>query len=791
MRLFSLPSNPKKPWPTLRTWRLSTLLVPLLLLVPLQASAAVPVVAGFVGFLSSLGAQLFGAAADAGASLVVVAVSVGIVSYIAFSLAKFLLWVAAMLFNWSMETMVFGFSTIFGNSEGMLLAWSLLRDLGNIVLLFGFIWIGIQMILNVGHHSASKALPRLIIFAVLINFSLFAAQAIIDVSNGLTYGFYTQSTDTSTCDGVGDSQETECALNNGIAGQILAQLNIISVMSGASGFNVDLASDAATYFSNPVGGTITFVSLAMLVAVAAVVLFAGAFLLVTRGITLCFLMIISPIGFAGMAIPALHDMAEKWWSALIKNAFFAPVFLILLFVGLRLSDGLEKAMKIEGGLGDALLGGAGLGAGPIFLFVLVIAFLIAALMIAKKFSIMGADFAINSASALTLGTMARGTNLAGGMMALNARRFIESSDMLSKRKGLQVLTNRFLRPLENANLDLRRAGVGSALKMGGVGSGAEVAEHATLGDLRHMYDDAKEGKEGKKLEKQFMDEIATRKLEENIHNGTLTDDNKKKLLGMSTEKIAEMHATKEIDPTRPGDQAFTAAFSPQQFDDLMKSDKLDDAEKGAFRTARFNAVLSSAATLDADKFAEHIKGSGFVEKQKDALRQQRFVAVEQAPDSDTARTEMKGMLKEDFEMMPKAVLMKESTLAGLTEVQRSFIENSPKFTRDQKQAVKDHTEAKLFERDLTSARTAAQVASIVARIPTMDLKQVGELSATILQRPDVAGQFNKAMLTKIQSGGTLKTKQSIQDVANAIRRNNPAMAAHISDPQSPAHEFWN
>lgn len=737
-------------------WKLLFVIVPLL--APLKAHAIAPVIiaagSGILGFLGGAVKELFGAGAEAAASLGVLAVSVGIIAYIAFSIAKFLVWAAAMTFNWAMETMVFGFSQIFGNSEGMLLAWSTLRDLGNILLLFGFITIGMRMILNVGHHSASKTLPQLIIFAVLINFSLFSAQAVVDVSNGLTYGLYNQSASAEACKGTSDSGMTECQLNNGVAGQILNQLNVMSVVSGASGFNVDLTGDVAGYFSNPVGMTINFIALAILLSIAAVVLFAGTFLLITRGVTLAFLMVLSPIGFAGMAIPALNDMANKWWTSLINNALFAPVFLILLFVGLRLSDGLKNLIQVDGGLMTAVTNGSSLAAGPFFLFLLVIGFLIAALMIGKQFSIAGAGFAVNAASSLTYGTMTRGTNLAGGIVALNARRIIEGNPNLAKRKGLQVLTNRFLKPLEQANLDLRRAGVGSALRAGGVSSGANAAEHATLGDMRHMYDDAASGKESKKLEKEFNKRVAVRTLETAIHDGNLDKDpdSKKLISGMNVKDLASLHAMQDINPDSKGSQQAAQTISSEQFAGLMKEEGYDG---------------------------------------KSNLVKARFKELENATTVAQARAAMDRFSKTDFEHMPDSVLRKQNTLLALSDTQRGYIEGSDKFTAEQKAEVKGSTDAKIFEAELAAAPTAIRKAMVANRINSMDLDQVAKLSVETLKRDDVTRHFTTSMLARIQAGGKLRNKQDIQDVVASINRSNKKVADHIRDKKSPAYQFWN
>jgi hypothetical protein len=108
-------------------------------------------------------------------------------------ISTFFLGIAGVLFNLVVVKTVFQFSQLIGNSPGLLLAWGILRDLGNMALLFGFIFMGLATILDLHTYNAKKALPMLIIFAVLMNFSLFAAEGIIDTSNVFSTILYSQA----------------------------------------------------------------------------------------------------------------------------------------------------------------------------------------------------------------------------------------------------------------------------------------------------------------------------------------------------------------------------------------------------------------------------------------------------------------------------------------------------------------------------------------------------------------------------------------------------------------------
>lgn len=327
---------------------------------------------------------------------------VGGLAWVVLSIAAFMLWIVGGLFNWVVIKTVFEFGTYFGTSNGMLLAWGILRDIGNIVLLFGFIFMGLATILNthaLDEYSARKALPRLIIFAVLMNFSLFAAQIVIDVSNSFASVFTAQA-GLSGCTGGSEIDPktglpgTEACANNGIAGQVLQ-------MAGISGSWV--VTDIGSFMQAPQKHAPVFIGLAIFMTITAVVLLAAAIMLVFRAVMLCLLMVLSPIGFAGMAIPPLQEFAKKWWKQLLSNAFFAPVYLLLVLISLKIVEGL---VGTNGGatFSQALING-GTSAPQIFvIFTVVIAFMVASLVVAKSMGAAGADFATRSAGGFVLGS---------------------------------------------------------------------------------------------------------------------------------------------------------------------------------------------------------------------------------------------------------------------------------------------------------------------------------------------------------------------------------------------------
>ncbi|HEX2792308.1 MAG TPA: hypothetical protein VHO23_01150 [Candidatus Paceibacterota bacterium] len=304
-------------------------------------------------------------------------------------LSTFLLWISGLLFNWAIIRTVFEFGQYFGNSSGLLLAWSIMRDIGNIVLLFGFIFMGIATILNthsMDEYSARKALPRLIIFAILLNFSLFAAQAIIDISNAFGSTFALQAGQ----DCSGDRQDGGCA-NQGISGSIISMAGIATVWD-PSVVQAQSGSDDTKKF-------IIYIGTALFVTIAAVTLAAGAIMLVIRAVVLMFLMMTSPIGFAGMAVPQFQGLARKWWGALISQAFFAPVYVLLVLISIKVAEGLGNGQPIVG----ALASGSSDSMQVVLVYMIVIGLMIMSLVASKRLGAMGANFATKTAGGAVFG----------------------------------------------------------------------------------------------------------------------------------------------------------------------------------------------------------------------------------------------------------------------------------------------------------------------------------------------------------------------------------------------------
>lgn len=330
----------------------------------------------------------------------------GVISGALVYIASSILTIAGTLFNWVLYETVLQFGQLInggvnGSNTGIITgintAWSVFRDISNIVIIGMFTFIAIATILGNTEYGYKKMLSRVLIVAVIINFSLLFTKIIIDVSNFTAIQFYNAaSTNNPNLQDNNPSQtaqgQTGTATQSGIAGAFMGY-------AGVQGLG-DTATAVFNVSKNPQGGAwwglLYGVLTALLFLVAAIVLFYGSFLLITRALLMIFLMVTSSIAFATYLIPSLSQGGygwSMWWQALLKNAVFAPLLMVLLWVTLTIGSGFQAS---SGTLGSAIANpGAPLGISALFGYIIVIGLLFASFRIASSFA--------TSVSGLSLG----------------------------------------------------------------------------------------------------------------------------------------------------------------------------------------------------------------------------------------------------------------------------------------------------------------------------------------------------------------------------------------------------
>lgn len=330
-----------------------------------------------------------------------------IVSTIFLKLAAFLLWFAGVFLNFMVLVNVVYFGEWMSNVAGIQIAWEVIRDLANMGFIFTLIYMSISMILRLESYTARKMLAKVVIAALLINFSLFFTRVVIDFSNIVANEFYQGIV---SINGDFDAQGNDQAnsrvrqlLNNGVSGAFVQNIKLMSL------FDVDVSLDnddtglgnTFNVLESPFKIIIAGIAGIIFILVLAFVFFAGGILLLLRIISLVILMITSPIAVVASVLPNTSRYSKKWVQDLIQNAFFAPVYMAILFVVVLIiqnesfKQGINQAIAGRPVVSDSFA--SFFVAGNVSMFPLIINYAIvvglalAAIIYAKRIGIRGGE----------------------------------------------------------------------------------------------------------------------------------------------------------------------------------------------------------------------------------------------------------------------------------------------------------------------------------------------------------------------------------------------------------------
>ncbi len=293
-----------------------------------------------------------------------------ILSPLVIALVKVVSWItmlSGVVLNASIYYTVIAMSENIGRLPAIDITWTVIRDVANMGFIFMLLYSSIMTI--VGRDKDTKGLiVKMVIAAVLVNFSLFFTKVIIDVTNLLALTFYKAIAPGAL---LGPQNFLNAGLSNGIIDALGTQK--LWQMYGSIDSSVVLTSAVMTI---------------IVLIVTTFIFSAMAVMFIVRYVALIFVLVLSPIMFLSMVFPGLSGYASKWKSTLIGQAVFAPVFMLMTWVTVILIQGISATVftgMTSESLGNALSSTSfTVGAVPTLVnYVMIIIFLIASFTISK------------------------------------------------------------------------------------------------------------------------------------------------------------------------------------------------------------------------------------------------------------------------------------------------------------------------------------------------------------------------------------------------------------------------
>ncbi len=250
--------------------------------------------------------------------------------------------------------------------------WVVVRDVSNMFFIVVLLIIAIATILGVETYQWKKMLPRLLIMAVLINFSKVIAGILIDFAQVVMMTFVN-------------------AFKTGGTGSFVNFIGIDKLLSFNSG---SITGTKVDYSVVAVSALLAFVRL----IIAGVVIVVMLVVLVMRIVMIWILVVLSPLAFILSTFPAGQKYASQWWEMFGKYLVVGPVLAFFLWLSLATMNGgkthiIDKSSIPNGEEPPTIGASQGGDWDTAISFIVSIGLLIGGLMITQKMGVAGSELA--------------------------------------------------------------------------------------------------------------------------------------------------------------------------------------------------------------------------------------------------------------------------------------------------------------------------------------------------------------------------------------------------------------
>lgn len=202
-------------------------------------------------------------------------------------------------------------------------------SIANLFFVVALIIIAFATILQIENFSMRRLLGKLILAAVLINFSLLIVGLFLDMSHVLT-NFFLSGGNVEQVNGV-----------YSLGGSIANSVN-------PAGFLVEPSlSQISGEFSQSITVLISAIFMTIFTWILAITMGGIAVMFVVRYVALTFLIILMPLAWVSPLIPVKYfsDIGPKWWDNFLQQVFFLPIVAFFLIIATQSASGLTSAIN--------------------------------------------------------------------------------------------------------------------------------------------------------------------------------------------------------------------------------------------------------------------------------------------------------------------------------------------------------------------------------------------------------------------------------------------------------------
>ncbi len=237
---------------------------------------------------------------------------VNVLLYMFLQLLSLVLVLATTVFGWAVNPAA---THNMLNMASVYTLWRMIRDFFNLFFILTILFIAFSTIFQVSAYNYKKLLWHLVLMALLVNFSFPVTRFIIDATNVPMYFFMENI--------FRDKSQADATQ---LFGTVFSSTNLRDIL-------IPDFRTVAT-FSNAKSMTLQLLTSIIFMFLFSMSLLVLALLFLFRLVILTVLIIFSPVGYAGTAIPGFEKYAKQWWESLMKHAIFGPTAMLMLLVAI-------------------------------------------------------------------------------------------------------------------------------------------------------------------------------------------------------------------------------------------------------------------------------------------------------------------------------------------------------------------------------------------------------------------------------------------------------------------------
>ena len=208
--------------------------------------------------------------------------------------------------------------------------WHFTVGIANMFIIIILLYIAFSFILKIENQQMRKALPRLILVAILLNFSLLFISMIVDMGNITTNTFLKGNEDlpSKVTQSLGLSSE---GVFKSIGGWLGAMAALFIIPFSAPFVQYGLVTLFATILASNI---VPWIFQIIAFFIISIIFLIYAVLFIARVFIIQLLAIIAPLAFLALILPQTKKYWDKWLNLLLEWVFLGVVLFFFMTLGL-------------------------------------------------------------------------------------------------------------------------------------------------------------------------------------------------------------------------------------------------------------------------------------------------------------------------------------------------------------------------------------------------------------------------------------------------------------------------